>query len=576
MPVNPGSESGAPAGGERAAERGTEERAPGRPKEGVRRRALLSVADKRGIADLGRALHRQGWEVVSTGSTATVLREAGVPVTPVSEVTGFPELLDGRVKTLHPAVHAGILARRRHRPDMEALAERGFVPIDLVAVNLYPFAEAAAAGVSGDELLEHIDIGGPALIRAAAKNWPDVTVVVDPDDYPRVVAALEEAGEVPRDLRRQLAVKAFAHTAYYDAVIAATLGGGPGGLPGAAAGPDRCRDGGDPWPEGLAVPLRRARRLRYGENPHQSAALYVLALPDPAGRAGRDGRPGAGVAGARQLMGKELSYNNLLDADAAWRAVWEFAEPAAVAVKHGTPCGIGTAATLAEAFTLARDADPESIFGGIVALNRSLDEETARRLGEIFLEVIIAPAVEPAALERLSSRKNLRVLVADPQQSVPALEVRTISGGLLLQEADRAGHRDDSGAWRIVTRRQPGAAELELLRFAWRAVKHCRSNAIVVAGRVPGGLRTVGIGAGQTSRVRAVEQALAQAGGAAAGAVLASDGFFPFPDSVERAAAAGVAAIVQPGGSVRDEEVIAAADRHGIAMVFTGERHFRH
>lgn len=571
MSVNPATASSGTAGGQRAAGAEKQGHLPGHGAAGARPRALLSVSDKRGIAELGRALHEQGWEIVSTGNTAAVLQEAGVPVTPVSEVTGFPELLDGRLKTLHPAIHAGILARRRPA-DLAALAEHGFVPIDLVAVNLYPFAEAAAAGATGEALLEQIDIGGPTLIRAAAKNWPHVTVVVDPDDYPRVIAALRGAGGVPAEVRRELAVKAFAHTAYYDAVIAVTLAreaGTPAGVAGSAAESDG-------WPERLAVPLRRLRRLRYGENPHQAAALYAVAAPGGAERASAGGRPGAGVAGARQLMGKELSYNNLMDADAAWRAVWDFEEPAAVAVKHGTPCGIGSAATLAEAFRLARDADPESIFGGIVALNRPLDEATARLLAEIFLEVIIAPAVDAGAMEHLSTRKNLRVLVADPASAVPALDVRGIGGGLLVQAADPAARGDESAGWRVVTKRQPAARDMEVLRFAWRAVKHCRSNAIVVAGRVPGGLRTLGIGAGQTSRVRAVEQALALAGGTAAGAVLASDGFFPFPDSVERAAAAGVAAIIQPGGSVRDPEVIAAADRHGIAMVFTGERHFRH
>ena len=619
-------------------------RQPAQGGEG-RRRALLSVADKRGIADLGRALHRLGWELVSTGRTAAALREAGVPVIPVQEVTGFPELLGGRVKTLHPAIHAGILARRHVPGDLAALAGLGIVPIDLVVVNLYPFAEAAAAGAAGPDLLEEIDIGGPALIRAAAKNWPGVTVVVDPEDYARVIAALEATGEVPARLRRELAAKAFAHTAYYDAVIALTLGAGAAGAGPAAGQPGAGRDTAGVqafWPDRLVLPLRREAVLRYGENPHQGAAVYRVAFPgaaaasgpgappqaaeaappgagqgqhpaDPSGpgpespgrhRETAPGQPPGSAAGARleppviggfrQLAGKELSYNNLVDAGAAWRAVLEFASPAAVAVKHATPCGIGCAATLADAFRLARDADPESIFGGIVALNRPLDGDTAALLAEIFLEVVIAPGVTEEAREILARRKNLRLLVPAPARAAgPAggaqeshraitavglpLEWRGWGDVWLVQQADPpalpAGRRE----WRVATRRVPAPAEWEALEFAWRAVKHCRSNAIVVAAPQPGGgWRTLGIGAGQTSRVRAVVQALAMAGEAAAGAVLASDGFFPFADSVERAAEAGIAAIVQPGGSVRDPEVLAAADRAGIAMVLTGRRHFRH
>ncbi|QIA27330.1 bifunctional phosphoribosylaminoimidazolecarboxamide formyltransferase/IMP cyclohydrolase [Thermaerobacter sp. PB12/4term] len=593
---------------------------PGTVSGPARRRAVLSVADKQGIAELGRALHRLGWELVSTGGTARVLEEAGLPVTPVQAVTGFPELLEGRVKTLHPALHAGILARRRRPDDMAALAAHGIVPVDLVVVNLYPFAQAAAAGVAGTDLLEEIDIGGPALIRAAAKNWPHVAVAVDPADYPEIVAALEQGG-LPEALRHRLAVKAFAHTAAYDAVIAQVLAGTrpedfvPGDLvPGEAlpAGTERpagegpaaaevaaqgtpARAGDGAWPPLLVLPLRRESILRYGENPHQAAAVYRPLFP-----------PGVFPPGGFvQRGGKPMSYNNWLDTLAAWRAVQEFALPAAVAVKHATPCGIGAAPTPAGAFRLARDADPESIFGGIVAFNRTVDEATARLLAEIFLEVVVAPGFSREALALLAGRKNLRILEAPGPAAAAggspppgpghagtggrasaatgtggswgAWEVRGLGDCWLVQEADPPLPAGVRTGWQVVTRASPSPGQWEALDFAWRAVKPCRSNAIVVAAAQPGGgWRTLGIGAGQTSRVRAVEQALALAGESARGAVLASDGFFPFPDSVERAAAAGIAAIVQPGGSVRDAEVIAAAEQAGIAMVFTGRRHFRH
>ncbi|HEY8552607.1 MAG TPA: bifunctional phosphoribosylaminoimidazolecarboxamide formyltransferase/IMP cyclohydrolase, partial [Thermaerobacter sp.] len=557
-----GAVAAAAAGAPRAA-------APRRP------RALLSVADKTGIVAFAQILHARGWELVSTGGTARALAAAGLPVIPVAQVTGFPELLEGRVKTLHPAIHAGILARRHRPDDMAALEGHGIVPVDLVAVNLYPFAEAAAAGAAGEALREQIDIGGPALIRAAAKNWPDVIVLVDPADYPRVAAALGETDGVPLALRRELAVKAFRHTAFYDAVIAAVL-----------AGEGEAR-GDEGWPDRLALPLRLEAVLRYGENPHQAAALYRLAVPAgtvvdaPFGSgsgAGRGAAPVAGrptpagprsagsasnrpgPAGFVQRQGKPMSYNNWLDALAAWRAVQEFTVPAAVAIKHATPCGIGAAPTPAEAFRRARDADPESIFGGIVAFNRPLDAATAEELAEIFLEVVVAPAVAAEALAVLARRKNLRVLEADggslrseAGSGIAGWEVRGVGTLWLIQEADPPIPRDARAAWRPVTRAVPTAEQWEALDFAWRAVKACRSNAIVVAAAHPdGGWQTLGIGAGQTSRVRAVEQALARAGTGARGAVLASDGFFPFPDAVERAAAAGIAAIVQPGGSVRD------------------------
>lgn len=511
------------------------------------RRALISVSDKRGVPEFARRLQDLGWEIVSTGGTARILREAGVAVTPVDAVTGFPEILDGRVKTLHPAVHAGILARRGPREHLAALDRLGLAPIDLVCVNLYPFEDAVRSGATLDEALEQIDIGGPAMLRAAAKNHPDVIPLCSPEDYDEVAAALAAGGLSP-DHRRRLAAKAFAHTAYYDAMIAAHLEAGAG----QAA-----------WAERTALPLVRTQTLRYGENPHQEAALY----------AGAPG-PGSGLPAARQLQGKPLSYNNLLDAAAAWEAVLEFDRPAAVAVKHGTPCGIAVAGDARTAFQRARDADPVSIFGGIVAFNRRLDAAAAEAVADLFLEVVLAPGVDGEALAILARRKNLRVLEMDAAAGrrdgrLDAWRLRSVPGGLLVQSVDDA--RPDPGSWQAVA----GTVPAELvpdLAFAWAAVKHVRSNAIVVARD---GV-TLGIGGGQPNRVLAARIALDHAGEAARGAVVASDAFLPFADTVELCARAGVAVIVQPGGSVRDDEVIAAAQRLGIAMVFTGVRHFRH
>jgi len=508
-------------------------------------RALISVSDKRGAAEFARRLQALGWEIVSTGGTARLLREAGVAVTPVEAVTGFPEILDGRVKTLHPAVHAGILARRDRPEHLEALVRLGLGTFDLVCVNLYPFEETVQAGAGLEEALEQIDIGGPAMLRAAAKNHQGVIPVCSPDDYDEVAAALA-AGGLTLEQRRRLAARAFAHTAYYDAVIANHLGAGTGL---------------DPWPERTALPLVRRQGLRYGENPHQDAALYAEA-PGPA----------AGLPGARQLQGKELSYNNLLDAAAAWEAVVEFDRPAAVAVKHGTPCGIAVAGDARTAFQRARDADPVSIFGGIVAFNRPVDAAAAEALADLFLEVVLAPGFDEEALTLLSRRKNLRLLVMDQQPGRGRLDgwrLRSVPGGVLVQGADRA--RPDPASWRTVAGQVPPELADDLV-FAWTAVKHVRSNAIVVAR---GGV-TLGIGGGQTNRVLAARLALEHAGEGARGAVVASDAFLPFPDTVELCAQYGAAVIVQPGGSVRDEEVIEAARRLGVAMVFTGIRHFRH
>lgn len=514
------------------------------------RRALISVSDKRGIIDFARRLQDAGMEILSTGGTARALEQAGIKVTPVDQVTGFPEILDGRVKTLHPAIHAGILARRDNPAHLSTLERMQLSAIDLVCVNLYPFEETVRGGATLEQALEQIDIGGPAMIRAAAKNHPDVLVVVDPDDYDHVASAVE-SGRVDQHLRKSLAAKAFAHTAFYDAVIAGYLSGD---------------NESTVWPDRLVLPLRLLNSLRYGENPHQQAGLYAEALHES-----------AGLAGARQLQGKELSYNNLQDTAAAWEAVWEFDRPAVVAVKHANPCGVAIAESPRVAFERARDADPVSIFGGIVAFNCRVDVSTAEVLRELFLEVIIAPEYEDAALEILAQRKNLRVLKADRPADVPQrgasrllhTMVRSVPGALLVQSVDRL--RPDPNGWQTVAGTVPEHLWPDIT-FAWSVVKHVKSNAIVAARDQC----TLGIGAGQMNRVQAARLALEHAGERARGAVVASDAFLPFPDTVELCADYGVAVIVQPGGSVRDEEVIAAARRHGIAMVFTGVRHFRH
>ena len=508
-------------------------------------RALLSVYDKTGIVELGRGLTALGYEIVSTGGTLAALAAAGVPVTAVSEVTGFPEILDGRVKSLHPRIHGGLLARRSDPAHVAALAEHGIAPIGVVAANLYPFAATVAGdGVALDEALEQIDIGGPAMIRAAAKNLSDVLVLTDAADYAPALEALSTNGPPP-EWRRELAAKAFAHTAAYDAVVAEFLRDPAG------------------WPAEVAFAGRLDRTLRYGENPQQRAASY---------RRLRAGKPVHGVLDAEQLAGKELSFNNLLDADAAWGAVQDFARPAVAIVKHTIPCGLAERETPAEAFTMALAGDRVSAFGGIVALNRPVDGETARRMAEIFFEVIVAPGFADEAVEILGRKKALRLLQM-PATDVPGAadwDVRPIAGGLLVQTPD--AERDDAANWRTVTARAPDAREMDDLVFAWHAVRHVKSNAIVLARE-----RTlVGVGSGQPNRVDSVRIAVVKAGGQAAGAVLASDAFFPFPDGLEAANAAGVTAAVQPGGSVRDAEVIAAADRAGVAMLFTGVRHFRH
>ncbi len=504
------------------------------------KRALISCFDKAGIAELGSALASLGVEIISTGSTAATLRDAGVEVTEVADVTGFPECLDGRVKTLHPFVHAGILADRRlseHRKQLETL---GVAPIDLVVVNLYPFAETAASSAADDDVIEMIDIGGPTMVRAAAKNHASVGVVVDPAHYQRVLDEISEHGGLTDELRTELAAHAFRHTAAYDAGVANWF------------------QRSEPFGAQLSIALPRAAQLRYGENPHQRAALYSY--------------PGAGgIAAAQQLHGKELSYNNLIDVDAAWEMAIDQAEACVAIIKHTNPAGYAIAGTLPGAYARALEGDPVSAFGGIVAANRVIDRETAEQIAKVFTEVVIAPGFDDDALDVLQGSKNLRILLMPgAQASATVKQIRSVSGGLLVQDADQGDEPWDE--WRVVTDAQPDEAMLADLRFAWLACKHTKSNAIVLAhdGQV------VGVGAGQMSRVDSVRLAVHRSGERHVGSVLASDAFFPFRDGPDAAAAAGVTAIVQPGGSVRDDEVIAAADEHGIVMVFTGRRHFRH
>ena len=511
-------------------------------------RALLSVYDKRELVTFAQGLAALGVELVASGGTARKLRAAGLTVTDVSQVTGFPEVLGGRVKTLHPAIHAGILARPTPEHKAE-LAAHGLEPIALVVCNLYPFVQVTAnPDVTIEEAVEQIDIGGVTLLRAAAKNFERVTVVVDPADYAGVLEELRTDGAVSLTTRRRLAYKAFAHTAAYDEAIRRFFA-----RRGFAAQEET-----PSFPDRLTLTLERQQVLRYGENPHQQAALYRW--------------PGVeGPMGGRLLQGKPLSYNNLLDLDAAWRAAQDFDEPTVVIVKHTNPCGLASAESLEAAYGPALAGDPVSAFGSIIAANRPFDAATARQLGDLFVECVVAPAFTPEALKVLSARKNLRLLEMPPSPTSDwAWEARTVQDGLLLQEPDTAP--EDPAAWRVATRREPTDAEWTALRFAWRAVKHVKSNAIVFAG----GTALVGVGAGQMSRVDAVRLAVLKAGDRCQGAVMASDAFFPFPDGVQVAADAGVTAVIQPGGSVRDEQVIAAADEAGLAMVLTGRRHFRH
>jgi len=522
------------------------------------RRALISVSDKAGVAELAGALHQAGIELLSTGGTARLLREAGLPVRDVSSYTGFPEIMDGRVKTLHPRVHGGLLGRRGI--DDDVMAEHGIEPIDLLVINLYPFAATIARpGCSYDDAVENIDIGGPAMLRAAAKNHAHVAVLVDPADYAVALEEIRGAGALSFATRQRLAAKAYAHTASYDAMVASYLGSDSSTAPGDREGPDA------PYPQALSLRFDKRLDLRYGENPHQTAAFYA----DP-------GATAASIATARQLQGKELSYNNIADSDTALECVRQFAEPACVIVKHANPCGVAVAATPLEAYDRAYRTDPTSAFGGIIAFNRPLDAATAAAIAERqFVEVIVAPQVEAAAREVLAAKKNLRVLETGPLESGSPgpSEIRSVAGGLLLQSRDTG--TVSASDLRIVTRRQPTQAELGDLLFAWRVCKYVKSNAIVyVRDRM-----TIGVGAGQMSRVVSSKIAAMKAreeGLEVEGAVMASDAFFPFRDGLDVAAGFGIRAVIQPGGSMRDQEVIAAADGHDMAMVFTGMRHFRH
>lgn len=520
-------------------------------------RALISVYDKTGVLDFARELAAMKVEIVSTGGTAKLLRDAGIPVRDVADLTGWPEMLGGRVKTLHPKVHGGILFRRDKQEHRHEASEHKIGPIDLVVVNLYPFsASAAKPGVTPEELIENIDIGGPAMVRSAAKNFESVGVITDPEDYRPALAELRTAGELRLATRLTLARKAYARTARYDGEIATEL--------------ERLKANGaatldkrEMLPERIHIALERRQTMRYGENPHQAAALYIPA-----------GQPATGLAGAKQLQGKGLSYNNLVDLDSAWALACEFERPAVAIVKHNNPCGAAEDDSMRKAYLNALACDPVSAFGGVVAFNRVLDAETAEEVSKLFVECIVAPAYEPAALEKLASKKNLRLLELDATVRVPAeLELKRISGGVLVQESDH--HKLTSSDLKTVTDRFPSEPEMRALLFAWKVCKHVKSNAIVFAREG----RTMGIGAGQMSRVDSVKIAVMKAatgGLSLEGTVVASDAFFPFPDGVEEAGQAGATAVIQPGGSVRDADVIAAANKLRQAMVFTGVRHFRH
>jgi len=513
------------------------------------RKALISVSDKTGVVIFAQELEAMGWEIVSTGGTAKTLREAGVKVKDISELTGFPEILEGRLKTLHPLVHGGILGRRDSSLHLQQMQEHGIEAIDLVAVNLYPFPEVVSRdNVTLEEAIENIDIGGPTMVRSSAKNYRDVIIVVEPANYSMVIEELRNKGDLSLSTRYNLAVEAFSYTAYYDSIISNYLRG--------------LKEDGAQFPARFALPFVKVQDLRYGENPHQRASFYRDPLPEK-----------SSVAAARQLQGKELSFNNINDLNAAWELLKEFEEPTAVAVKHTNPCGVGSADNLLEAYRKAYDADPVSIFGGIVALNRDVDRETALMMSKIFLEVIAAPSFSADALEIFSRRKDVRLLeipLVSQESRRSGLDFKKVSGGLLLQ--DDLQERYDPGQWRSVTSRKPTGQELKDLLFALKVVKHVKSNAIVIAKRQ----QTLGIGAGQMSRVGAVKIAVGQAGENVKGSVMASDAFFPFKDGVEIAAAEGVTAVIQPGGSTRDREVIEACEKYHIAMLFTGKRYFKH
>jgi len=511
----------------------------------VNKCALISVSNKKGVVNFAQGLQELGYQIISTGGTAKTLQEAGIKVTPVADLTGFPEILDGRVKTLHPKIHGGILARNTEE-HLRQLAELGIMPIDLVVVNLYPFKETVAKeGVSLEEAIENIDIGGPTMVRAAAKNYERVTVVVNPDHYTEVLGQLSHDGAVNLTTRQKLALEAFSHTASYDQAVSLYL--------------DRLW-GGKEFPEHWFMEGEKIQKLRYGENPHQKAAFYGLI-------GNREGT----LAGAEQLQGKELSYNNLVDLESAWAIATEFSEPAAAIIKHTNPCGASIGKDIQEAYVRAFTSDQISAFGGIVGLNREVDAATAEELSKTFLEAVIAPSFDEDALSILSKKSNLRLIVmGDKKPTGKEFWLEPISGGFLVQERDT--RKVTLADLRTVTKKEPTTEQLEELLYAWKIVKHVKSNAIVVTKDK----QILGVGAGQMNRVGAAKIALEQAGSQVRGAVLASDAFFPFSDTVEVAANMGITAIIQPGGSIRDEDVIAKANEYGIAMVFTGIRHFKH
>lgn len=512
----------------------------------MKKRALISVSDKSGVTEFAQGLIQSGFEIISTGGTKKALDAAGIATISIDEVTGFPEMMDGRVKTLHPKIHGGLLGRRDLTTHMDAMKEHDIMPIDVVCVNLYPFkATIMQPDVTEADAIENIDIGGPSMLRSAAKNHAAVTVVVDPSDYEIILAELAENEATTLATRQRLAAKVFRHTAAYDALIADYL-------------TERYEE---TLPESVTKTYELKQSLRYGENSHQQAAFYQDALPTA-----------FSIASAKQLHGKELSYNNIKDADAAIQIAREFSQPAVVAVKHMNPCGIGIGQTILEAYDYAYEADPVSIFGGIIVLNREVDLATAEKMHQLFLEIIIAPSFTKEAFDLLAKKKNLRLMTLDFTQKDLAAEEQTVSvlGGLLVQDQDVI--EENPSEWQVVTERQPTEAELAAMDFAWKAVKYVKSNAIVVANNH----QTLGIGAGQMNRVGSVKIAIEQAGEKVNEAVLASDAYFPMSDSVEFAAQQGIKAIVQPGGSIKDQDSIDMANKYGIAMVFTGVRHFRH
>jgi len=507
------------------------------------KRALISVSDKHNITTFAKGLVEAEYEIISTGGTLRTLVEAGIEATPIDDITGFPEIMDGRVKTLHPSVHGGLLGKRSNPNHMKQMEENNISPIDMVVVNLYPFKQTLEKeNVSKEEIIENIDIGGPTMLRSAAKNYEDVAVIVDPADYNRVLEAVQ-SGKLGIELLQQLAAKVFRHTANYDAMIAQYFMGQTN----------------EEFPETYTVTYEKVQDLRYGENPHQKAAFYKNPISNT-----------MSLATAKQLHGKELSYNNIQDANAALEILAEYDAPAAVAVKHMNPCGIGVSDTMEAAFQRAYDADPISIFGGIVACNRTIDSKTAEKLSQIFLEIVIAPGFSEDALEILTRKKNIRLLELELEQGESTKKLTTVSGGILIQDYDHGQVSVDD--LEVVTKRKPTEQEMDNLLFAWKAVKHVKSNAILLAKDN----QTIGVGAGQMNRIGAATIAIEQAGEKAKGAVMASDAFFPMPDTVEAAVQAGITAIIQPGGSKRDQDSIDVCDEHGITMVYTGMRHFKH